>query len=305
MDFPSFPRVATQNHGTVTRGLLLATEKVHGAQLVLEAGRAVRFGKRKAWLADDEPFFGRQLLRASLTESALTIRAALGEDAILYGELFGGAYPHPEVTPIPGLQAVQTGVWYSPQLHWALFDVRVGDSFLAYDVVDRLAAEAGVMRVPFIAKGTVAELESLPTRAPTRIPAALGLPPLPENIAEGLVIKPLAARGVNDAAPLKRKIAEFSEGRFDESSSFQDVGALGLEALWAHAQRCFTPGRLASARSKVGTDATALREEIVFDVLLDLALAFPHSFARLGDQEDVLKARLTATADAAARADTR
>lgn len=305
MDFPSFPRVATQNHGTVTRGPSVATEKVHGAQLVLEAGRAVRFGKRKAWLADDEPFFGWQLLRAALTESALVIRSTLAEDAILYGELFGGAYPHPDVAPVAGLQAVQTGVWYSPQLHWALFDVRVGDSFLAHDVVDRLALAAGVMRVPFVAKGTVAELEVLPTRAPTRIPAVLGLPPLADNFAEGLVIKPLAARRVDDAPPLKRKIAEFSEGRFDESAAFHDVGALGLEALWEHAQRCLTPGRLASARSKVGTEANALRDEIVFDVLLDLALAFPHSFARLGAAEDTLKARLTATADAAARADTR
>lgn len=161
------------------------------------------------------------------------------------------------------------------------------------------------MRVPFIAKGTVAELESLPTRAPTQIPAALGLPPLPDNVAEGLVIKPLAARAVSDPAPQKRKIVEFSEGRFDESAAFHDVGALGLEALWGHAQRRLTPGRLASARSKVGTEAAAIREELVFDVLLDLALAFPHSFARLGSDEDALKARLTASADAAARCDRR
>lgn len=305
MDFPSFPRIGAQPGGTVTRGPLLATEKVHGAQLVIQAGRVVRFGKRKAWLVDGEPFFGWQLLRASLTESASMVRSLLGEDAILYGELFGGAYPHPDVAPIPGLQAVQTGVWYSPQLHWALFDVRVGDSFLAQDVVDRLAVSAGVMRVPALAKGTVAELHSLPTRFSTRVPAALGLPQLPGNVAEGLVIKPLAARKVNEPAPSKRKIAEFSEGRFDESAAFEDVGALGLEALWTHAQRCFTPGRVASARSKVGTEATALREELVFDVLLDLALAFPHSFARLGAEEDTLKARLMETADAAARGDRR
>ena len=81
MEFPSFPRIGT-HPATVTRGPWLATEKVHGAQLVLEAGRAVRFGKRKAWLADAEPFFGWQLLRASLTEAALMIRAAVGEDVI-------------------------------------------------------------------------------------------------------------------------------------------------------------------------------------------------------------------------------
>ncbi len=93
-----------------TAGLWVAQEKIHGAQLVIgvEGGQAF-FGKRKAWLADDEPFFGWQLLRGALTEAALAIRAALGEDAFLYGELFGGAYPHPDVPPVPGLQAVQTG----------------------------------------------------------------------------------------------------------------------------------------------------------------------------------------------------
>lgn len=29
----------------------------------------------------------------------------------VYGELFGGAYPHPEVAAVPGLQAVQKGIW--------------------------------------------------------------------------------------------------------------------------------------------------------------------------------------------------
>lgn len=294
MDFPSFPRIGTHSE-SVSRGPWLATEKVHGAQLVLEAGRAVRFGKRKAWLADAEPFFGWQLLRASLTEAASSLRAAVGEDVILYGELFGGAYPHPDVAPVPGLQAVQTGVWYSPSLHWALFDVRVGDAFLPSELVDQLAGSAGLLRVPVIAKGSMAELEVLPTRAPTRVPGLFGLPPIADNFAEGLVIKPLGARQVSDAAPLKRKIAEFSEGRFDESAAFHDVGALGLDALWAHAQRCLTPGRLASARSKVGTDSTAIREEVVFDVLLDLALAFPHSFARLGGEEDTLRERLFAS----------
>lgn len=300
MGFPSFPRIGTQP-GETPRGLLVATEKVHGAQLVVDAGSAVRFGKRKAWLSDDEPFFGWQLVRAAITEGALAIRAALGEDAILYGELFGGAYPHPDVAAVPGLQAVQTGVWYSPDLHWALFDVRVGDVFLAHDLVEQLALDAGVMRVPLVATGTVAALEALPVRAPTRIPLALGLPPLANNIAEGLVIKPLSPRGVGDAAPVKRKIDEFGEGRFDESAAFHDVGALGLEALWAHARRCVTWARLASARSKVGADAAAVQEEVVFDVLLDLALAFPNSFARLGPAEETLKARMLLETSAAAR----
>ena len=90
-------------------GTWVALEKLHGAQLVVGVRGVregvVRFGKRKAWLADDEPFFGWQLLRAELTDSALRVARAVGgegRDVYLYGELFGGRYPHPDVPRCPG-----------------------------------------------------------------------------------------------------------------------------------------------------------------------------------------------------------
>ncbi|XXX78339.1 RNA ligase family protein [Sorangium sp. So ce134] len=77
----------------------VALEKIHGAQLAIGVDAAgVRFGKRKEWLRDEDPFFGWQLLRASLRDAARAAFAAVGaERLVLYGELFGGGYPHPAV----------------------------------------------------------------------------------------------------------------------------------------------------------------------------------------------------------------
>lgn len=47
------------------------------------------------------------------------------EKIFIYGELFGGEYPHPEVNPVSGVQAIQTGVYYSPRIEYCAFDIAV------------------------------------------------------------------------------------------------------------------------------------------------------------------------------------
>ena len=61
------------------------------------------------------------------------------EHVFLYGELYGGQYPHPDVDPVPGLQAVQTGVYYSPHIEFCAFDLRVvGDQMDQYVDFDEM-----------------------------------------------------------------------------------------------------------------------------------------------------------------------
>jgi hypothetical protein len=42
---------------------------------------------------------------------------------LLFGELCGGRYPHPEVPPDARVEAVQTGVYYSPTIEFYAFDI--------------------------------------------------------------------------------------------------------------------------------------------------------------------------------------
>lgn len=125
MRFHAYPRIGA-NAGSAG-GPWVATEKVHGANFVVGvAGDDVRFGKRKAWLARDAAFFGWQLIAAELEERVRAVARAVGAvHVVCYGELFGGGYPHPDVAEVPGLAPVQTGIWYAPDLRWALFDLLV------------------------------------------------------------------------------------------------------------------------------------------------------------------------------------
>lgn len=289
-------------------GAWIALEKLHGAQLVIAVrGDAVHFGKRKAWLADDEPFFGWQLLRAQLSEAARKMVRSLGAEDVsvyFYGELLGGHYPHPAVAEVPGLTAVQTGVWYSPALHWFPFDVLVARSdedeglMLAHRELERAAQEVGLMTPPVLRRGTRTDVNAVPTRRASLVPAMLGLPSLDGNIAEGLVIKSEQPAPPGTRAASKRKIEEFNEGRFDESEAWNPHQSLSADALAAWALRLVNPSRIASAVSKLGRGPLEpLLEEITLDVRVDLELAFPSACGALGpEEEERLSARIRESA---------
>ena len=290
--FPKIPRALAD--GPMVGGPWVATEKVHGAQLVVGCdGERVRVGKRKAWLAEDEPFFGWQLLRARLDHGIRAIHAALGGGAVyVYGELFGGAYPHPEVDALPGLEPVQTGIWYAPSLHFAAFalvelPVGEGESEIAsHTQLETLAAEAGLATVPVLARGTRQELTRLPVCYATTVPEQLGLPPIADNVAEGFVMCP-DARMAADARPVvKHKIPEFDEARFDQSVPFDQGVHLSVDELLAWAGQMCNPMRVASARSKVGAKAEAIIDEVVLDVWVDLEDLFPRRMTLLTEDDE-------------------
>lgn len=287
---PTFPKLPSQ--GGLDAPAWVALEKIHGAQLVIEAtAAAVRFAKRKAWLGDDEPFFGWQLLRAPLVALAGAARARVGAPRlVLYGELYGGAYPHPAV-PDLGLAPVQTGIWYAPDLRWNVFELRVmgdgRDEFLGFTEASALAAAVGLELPPVLGRGRRTELEALSERFPTRVPASLGLPALgPANLAEGLVLKPDRTMPAERYTAVKRKIAEMREDRFDGSAPWDPDRPVDRARLTAWAVRLTNGPRLASAASKVGRhDPRALVDEVVLDVLADLEAAFPGALRGLSTAE--------------------
>jgi hypothetical protein len=136
-------------------------------------------------------------------------------------------------------------------------------------------------------------------RFPTRVPKVLGLPALDRNDAEGYVIKPSAQAAVSHRPIIKKKIPEFDEHRFDESSAFDPDVHLSREGLLALGSRAINAARIASARSKVGTDPERVVEEAVLDALLDLRDLLPRRIDALpADEEQGLLAQLRADARA-------
>lgn len=282
----SYPKIG--GTADAAGGTWVATEKIHGAnfQIAVENG-VVRFGKRKAWLEPDDAFFGWQLIAPVLAERVRPL-GKLAPQVVLYGELFGGGYPHPDVPAIPGLTAIQTGVWYAPDLQWAMFDILVatGDDddgeMLAFAETEQLAREAELLTAPVLARGKRGDLDRVPVSAITAMPALLGLPPIAGNRREGYVLKPDRRMGGAARPIVKRKLPDFDDAKFDEAVSW-DPGHLDLEQLLAWAVRLVNPARVASARSKVGEDRAQIVDEIVLDVLADLELVFAAAWRSLGE----------------------
>jgi len=261
--------------------------------VVATDGQTVRIGKRKAWLADDEPFFGWQLLRSDLEAPVRSIHSELGGAGIirLFGELFGGGYPHPEVAPSPGASPVQTGIWYAPDVRFAAFDLLIEESpdssgvFLSHRELEDLPGDLFV--VPVLARGTKADLEKVPFRFASRVATSLGLPAIEANWAEGLVLKPDSRLAPDDRPVVKRKIPEFDEQRFDDSAPWNPDARLSRRELETLGAKLLNPARVASARSKVGdADPAALRDEIVLDVMVDLEAAFPSAMRALTPEDE-------------------
>jgi Rnl2 family RNA ligase len=289
--FPKIPTVLAEGPGS--GGRWIATEKIHGAQLVIGSdGEQVCFGKRKAWLAADEPFFGWQMLRNELEVASRAIHAALAREAAIYiyGELFGGGYPHPEVEALPGLSPVQTGIWYAPTLCFAAFDLLlVGDDepvFLAHEQLESLADAAGLLTVPVLGRGTRRELVELPVRYPSTVAGLLDLPAIPDNLAEGYVLKPDAELPARTRPLVKHKIAEFDENQFYESMPFDNTAHLSIAELLRWAAVMINPVRIASARSKVGEQPGAVAEEVALDVWIDLESIYPRRMLALDEREE-------------------
>lgn len=289
-----YPKIASKGRGdTPGAREWTATEKVHGAHFAMVCDRAgVRPAKRRELLADDalDAFFGASRVWATVSVAAARCAAALRERwrevavVTLYGELAGGRYPHPDVPTVDGAQAVQTGVWYAPDLVWLLFDVLVeaGDRRCwTGDRAMREAAEAaGLPCVPVLGRGPLGRLHSLPSTFPTGVPALFGLPELDGNLAEGFVLKPADAWDENASGA--RPVLKVKQKAFAEDERYAGArpyvvppeGAAGVPAwLVTQAASLLTPARAAGAVSKLGLGVSvdAVAEEIAQDAAAEVA----------------------------------
>lgn len=230
----------------------IATEKVHGANFgiyVLNKGAQVRFAKRTTIMPETEPFFGYQCIAPQLKEQALKIRELVMQDVkqdpdtiIIYGELFGGKYLHPEVPrssqsytlrgATRGVSSVQKEPFpqYTPNL-----------AFYAYDIKYKVLADGAMRTMTFdeatnvfkripgllyqraIVRGHIDKCLAFNVETfLTTVPQWLGLSEyyMKHNKAEGVVIRH-AKRGLPEmearTTMLKIKCTAFQEMKADRT----------------------------------------------------------------------------------------
>ncbi|HAP64032.1 MAG TPA: 2'-5' RNA ligase [Cytophagales bacterium] len=251
----------------------VVTEKVHGANFsfVYEEG-TLRYAKRKAYLTWEDDFFGFQLVVSQLESSVLALFEVLAlqypqQKLMLYGELFGGEYPHKEVQDVPEVQAIQTGVYYAPGIHFCAFDLAMEDPelgtkrYLDYETAVGLFDEHSIFYAKPLLVGKFNEVLNFDTRINSTVPAQLGLPPLAENLIEGVVVKPYEAW--DETAVSVRPIVKLKNPEFEEDKKFHEANKWSfrpevqskseeLAYILTELRAYVVPNRLESAISKIG-----------------------------------------------------
>lgn len=274
------------------------TEKVHGANFsFVYENHSLGFAKRKDFLKWTDDFFGFQTVAMALENKIMELFEQLSLDVkaeryILYGELFGGKYPHPEVQPDEQVQAIQTGVYYCPSVSFCAFDLAFesGDQkhYLDYEAAIGYFERFGIFHATPLFTGRFNEALSFNTRIPSAIPAQLGLPPLEGNIIEGVVIKPMNHSKLKELS--ERPILKLKNKEFDEEKKFHEAEKWSyipearsqseeLSFIVEEMSNYINRNRLDSVLSKTGAlkldDHERLREikaEFLQDILTDFDL---------------------------------
>lgn len=274
------------------------TEKVHGANFsFVYENRSLGFAKRKDFLKWADDFFGFQNVAMALENNIMELFEQLSLDVkaeryILYGELFGGKYPHPEVKPDEQVQAIQTGVYYSPSISFCAFDLAVESGeqkhYLDYEAAIGYFERFGIFYAKPLFTGRFNEALNFNTRISSTIPSQLGLPELDANLIEGVVIKPMnhsKLKELSERPILKLKNAEFDEEKkFHEAEKWSYIPEVRsqseeLSFIVEEMSNYINRNRLDSVLSKTGTlkldDPGRLREikaDFLQDILTDFEL---------------------------------
>ena len=246
----------------------VVSEKIHGANFAFYLNPdGVRCAKRSGMLGVGEKFFEWESVVDAYDEQLHSLyrmanifvkEAADVEgdvEVILYGELFGGSYPHPEVEKDPIAMKVQKGIYYAPWNDFYAFDMKINGRFLSYDIFAEFMEMVGFHYAKALYRGTLKECLAYPNDFPTKLPEKLGLPAIDNNIAEGVVIKPVHTLYFDNGnrVILKNKNEKYKEVKEKKEKHVPDLSLSEEEkVLFEEARKYVTENRLRNVISKIG-----------------------------------------------------
>ena len=253
----------------LNHGEWVVTEKLHGSNFsIWSDGTEIRYAKRTGFIKANERFYGYERVVPSLEEKMKELHRhfAIADKktvVVLHGELYGGLYPHPDVSHVEGATSVQKGVWYNPDNGFYAFDLMIlretktGEGhkeILDYNNFQMLMEKIGFFYAKKLFRGSFDQCLNYSNTFQTTIPDLLGLPKIEDNICEGVVIKPVRATFFRsgERVILKNKNERWSEKgkkikvktKFNFSPEAQNV----LDDI----KSMVTENRLRNVLSKIG-----------------------------------------------------
>ncbi|GGB94067.1 RNA ligase family protein [Dyadobacter sediminis] len=275
----------------------VVTEKVHGANFsFIYSDRKLQFAKRKEMLGWKDDFFGFQLVAGKIENQITDLFEELSEafpaeKYVVYGELFGGIYPHPDVPARVNVHAIQTGIYYSPDIDFYAFDIALEPGnkqrkyYLDYKTAEAYFRKYNLVHAKSLLTGKLDDALNFNKQINSTVPAQLKLPAIDNNLIEGIVIKPLGftPKSELDFRPmLKLKNPEFEENKkFHQAKKWFFVPDVLLKSeelgfLLDGIKNYITENRLSSVISKIGSLAfhnpvrlNSIKEEFLKDVITD------------------------------------
>ena len=304
----------------------VVTEKIHGANFsfIYEKGN-LKFAKRKDYLSWEDDFFGFQIVVHSIENNIIRLFEELaaiegGAKFIIYGELFGGKYPHKEVNSKDNIQAIQTGVYYTPKISFCAFDIAIehdgtdSKSYLEYELAISYFEKHEVFYAKPLFIGKFGEAMNFDTRINSTIPEQLNLPQIEDNLIEGVMVKPY--NQLTDKSILVRPIVKLKNPEFDEEKKFHQAekwsyipnissNTEDLSFILDELRNYITINRLESAISKIGAldlknekRINAIRNELTQDTMVDFNENNNNLLEELSvDQKKWLKERIESEAN--------
>src|SRR5688572_29770050 len=92
---------------------------------------------------------------------------------IIFGELFGGRYSHPDVKPVQSALMCQYGIDYCPQNEFMAFDIFDGNYYLNYDVMIEILEESGLPFLKPLFRGSYDQVVNYDPEFTTTIPVSI------------------------------------------------------------------------------------------------------------------------------------
>ncbi len=244
-------------------------EKVHGSNVsFLCDGVEVKMAKRTAILEEDEKFYDFGELLDRYRPKVMSLFARIKEEdasvqsIAVFGEMFGGRYPHNDVQADRSVMLIQKGVYYTPIHEFYGFDIYLfgqeSGRYLDVDEANRLFDSEGFFYAKTLFRGSLQEALQYPNAFPSKIASWLGLPELPDNICEGIVIRPVQPQYLRNGTRvlIKSKNEKFAEKKsvkkrnkiFTEPIPYSEA----LCALLTEMEAYVNENRLANVLSHIG-----------------------------------------------------
>lgn len=265
------------------KGDWIVLEKIHGSNLSIWLDKdEIKYAKRTMFLDSDFYNSDKVLFKYNDNFKSLFNYCCdfLHPDYIaIYGEIYGGSYFHKEVSRITDAMKIQKGVYYCPDNDWIAYDVCLFKEgkwvYMNYEKAVNLFKKFNIPHIPIKFKGSFQECLDYQDDFLSEIYKLHNLPPIENNICEGVVMKPLEACYVfsQSRAIFKKKNDKFKEiwkGKKKVCSvELSDLGNQVLKTL----QDYVTENRYNNVISKIGQvtikDFGKILGEMMKDILKD------------------------------------